>query len=181
MPIQAVLDAPIIDWVPTVSQRRAVFLRLRHPHDLAERLSSIVGSLQFGKVHRKVKDDLDGLGIRMRVIIAINIRLELPTITDNPLAPLLERNLHVPGRERGSARCPALLENLGWSLLIRPDAGIARFPQKEVFEDKRPFPANERPPASATHYLAVICLGTGFDSDDLIERLAVRTCEGIER
>ena len=44
--------------------------------------------------------------------------------------------------------------------------------------------ARERTAANATCYLAIvarICLGTGFDLDDLIERLAVRTCEGIER
>ena len=38
-----------------------------------------------------------------------------------------------------------------------PDA----LPQKKVLEDKLPF-AYERTTASATHYLARICLGTGF-------------------
>jgi hypothetical protein len=64
-----------------------------------------------------------------------------------------------------------------WSLLITPCAGPDTFPQEKVFEDKLSFPRNKRAAASAANYLAVICLGTGFDLDDFIEGLAVRARE----
>jgi hypothetical protein len=59
----------------------------------------------------------------------------------------------------------------------RPDA----FPQKEVFENKLSFSRYQRAAARAARYLAIICLRTSFDFDDLVERRAVRACERIER
>jgi hypothetical protein len=59
----------------------------------------------------------------------------------------------------------------------RPDA----FSQEEVFENKVSFPRHQRAAAGAARYLAIVRLRTGFDFDDLVQRIAVRAGERIER
>jgi hypothetical protein len=55
------------------------------------------------------------------------------------------------------------------------------FAQQKILENEIPFPPGERSAASAAHYLPVRCLRPGFYFDHLIERIAGRTREGIER
>src|SRR6516164_1112233 len=59
--------------------------------------------------------------------------------------------------------------------------GPGAFPQQEVFENELSLSRHQRAAAGAARYFAIIRLRTGFDFDDLIERIAVWAREWIER
>jgi len=50
-------------------------------------------------------------------------------------------------------------------------------PQKEIFEEKLPFAAQQWATAFVARYLAICSLRSRFDSDHPIERIALRTRE----
>jgi len=96
------------------------------------------------------------LGVQVSHLLLV-IRTD-PQIFEEALAGTRQE-----GRDQKSA--------LNW--LSGPTPRLDAFSQEEVFEDKLSFPRRQRTTASATDYLAVVCLRTGFDFDDLIECLAV--------
>jgi hypothetical protein len=64
--------------------------------------------------------------------------------------------------------------------LLSQQPSASGFPQEKIFEDKLALPRCQRTIASATDYLAGICLGSCFDFDNLVERAAIRASECIE-
>jgi hypothetical protein len=50
-------------------------------------------------------------------------------------------------------------------------------PQQEILDHKLTFTIRERTTAGAARYLAIECFRSGFDFDDLIQRIAVRAME----
>jgi hypothetical protein len=65
------------------------------PLETQGRLGSFVSRFQFCQVHREVENDLDGFGIWVSVVIAINVYLHLPTVANDTLPPMLEGYLHM--------------------------------------------------------------------------------------
>lgn len=67
------------------------------------------------------------------------------------------------------------------SFALCPPPRARSLPQEEILEHELAFPSGKRAAASTARYPAIIRLRSGFDFDDLIERIAVRAREWIER
>jgi hypothetical protein len=59
--------------------------------------------------------------------------------------------------------------------------GLDGLSQKEVSEDKLPFPFGKRIIANGTCYFAIVGFWSGLKFDQFVKRAAVRACKEIER
>jgi hypothetical protein len=87
-----------------------------------------------------------------------------------------DERLSVPGDTQQGRRGSAVA-----SFALCPPPRARSLPQEEILEHELAFPSGKRAAASTARYPAIIRLRSGFDFDDLIERIAVRAREWIER
>jgi hypothetical protein len=86
------------------------------------------------------------------------------------------------GREHPSGAFRCLAANWRLSGRLSPTSnGAFSFPQQEILEHEISFPTGKQAAAGAARQRAVNSFWSGFAFDQLIERVAVRTRERIER